>query len=572
MARLFLRPIGTPLEQALDRRGREENRQAMRRHADRYRAMREEVRAGWGAEYAGRVHHRGKLTAWERIERLADPGAAVLPFGTLVSYGLEFGEERRRSPGAGVVTAFLRVAGRQVVVIANDNTVAAGSWWPQTPEKIQRAQEAALRLRLPVLYLIDSSGLFLPEQSRSFPGRAGAGHIFKMNSLLSDRQVPQLAGVFGDCIAGGGYMPIISDRVYMTEQAYMVIAGSALVKGGKGQSVTSLSIGGPDVHVHLSGCADERVPDDGSLLARLRGEVEKLPTGAQGYYTYGREPAPPLYDPGELDELFPTDHRLPYDVRQVIARLVDHSLFWEALPERGREIVCGVGRIGGLYAGIVANNQEPDGGAGGGPARPGGILYREGTAKMSAFARACDHDGLPLVWLQDVSGFDIGAEAEREGLLGYGSGLLYTLSTLSTPVFTVLLRKASGAGYYAMNGRPFDPVLQLATPLSRLAVMEGRTLAVAAFRTKLDDSFRIAADDAEEREAVRRGMEAVERRIEGEMDPVLAARDMITDEVVLPGELRAWLEALIGMSYQSTGYRRVKNPRIWSLHDLERLR
>ncbi len=582
MARVILQPIGTPLDRAIDRRSREESRLAMQRHAARYRAMREEVRAGWGAEYAERVHRKGKLTAWERIERLADPGSAVLPFGTLVNYGLEFGEERRRSPGAGVVTAFLQVAGRQAVVIANDNTVASGSWWPQTPEKIQRAQEAALRLRLPVIYLIDSSGLFLPEQSRSFPGPTGAGRIFKMNSLLSDRQVPQLAGVFGDCIAGGGYMPIISDRVYMTEQAYMVIAGAALVKGGKGESVTSLSIGGPDVHVHLSGCADERVPDDGSLLARLRGEMEKLPSGAQGYYAYGREPAPPLYDPGELDELLPADHRLPYDARQVIARLVDDSLFWEALPERGREIVCGVGRIGGLYAGIVANNQEPgtaDGARrsadraapGAGRARPGGILYREGTAKMSAFARACDHDGLPLVWLQDVSGFDIGPEAEREGLLGYGSSLLYTLSTLSTPVFTVLLRKASGAGYYAMNGRPFDPVLQLATPLARLAVMEGRTLAVAAFRTKLDENFRIAAASPEEREAVRRGMEAVEQRIESEMDPLLAARHLVTDEVVLPGELRAWLEALIGMSYQSTGYRRVKNPRIWSLHDLERL-
>lgn len=535
-------------------------------------AKRDEVRDGWGERYRERVRAKGKLTTWERIERLRDPDSPVLPLGTLVNHGRTFGPEARSSPGAGVVTALLRVHGMWVVVIANDNTVASGSWWPQTPEKIQRAQEIALRLRLPVVYLVDSSGLFLPEQAATFSGRTGAGAIFRMNALLSDAGVPQLAGVHGDCIAGGGYMPIISDVVYMTEQAYMVIAGAALIKGAKSDTITSLAIGGPDVHVHLSRCADHRVPDDEVLLQHLRAEVARLPGSAREYYRRGVEPAPPYHDPGELDGLFPVDHRTAYDMRQVLARLVDRSLFCELLPGVGREMICGVGRVAGLWMAFIANNphltEHP---ANRRELRPGGILYREGIAKISEFSRTCNDDGLPIVWLQDISGFDIGIEAEKQGLLGYGSNLIYANSTNSVPMFAVLLRKASGAGYYAMAGLPYAPLLQLATPITRLAVMEGRTLAIGAFRTKLDERFEVASRDAEEAERVRRGMEQVERRIEQEMDPVEAAARRDVDEVVRPSELRPWLEAAAAMAYQATGARRIKNPRIWSLHDLRAL-
>ena len=226
MAKVVLEPIGAPRESAVDDVSWERQRLAMSKLNDSLQDKRDEVRAGWGAKYQARVREKGKLPTWERIDLLKDDDSPILPLGSLVNYGLTFGE--RPSPGAGVVTAFVRVAGRWVVVIANDNTVASGSWWPQTPEKIQRAQEIALRMRLPVVYLVDCSGLYLPEQGNTFPGRMGAGAIFRMNSLLSDAGVPQIAGVHGDCIAGGGYMPIISDVVYMTEQAYMVIAGAAL--------------------------------------------------------------------------------------------------------------------------------------------------------------------------------------------------------------------------------------------------------------------------------------------------------------------------------------------------------
>jgi 3-methylcrotonyl-CoA carboxylase beta subunit len=574
MAFVPLVPIGDPLPRVVDERVAADHRTALAALEDRLATRRTEVEAGWGPAYVERVHKKSKLTARERLHRLADPGTRTFEVGTFVNYGETFGQgaEAQKSPGAGVVTAFARVEGRWCMVIANDNTVASGAWWPRTPEKIQRAQMMALRLRVPTIYLVDCSGLFLPEQSRSFSGARGAGHIFKMNSLLSANGVPQIAGVFGDCIAGGGYMPIISDRVYMTEQAYMVIAGAALIKGAKSQKMTSLDIGGPEVHVHQSGCADVRVPDDETLLACIRRDVTKLPSSGADYYRGELAAMEPRFAARELNGILPTEHREAYDARQVLARLTDQSLFWEVMPEVGEEMICGVGKVGGLYAGFVINRQglvgDPEHP---GKQRPGGILYRGGIAKISAFSRACNDDGIPLIWLQDISGFDIGREAEAHGLLAYGSSLIYTNSTNTVPMFTVLLRKASGAGYYAMSGLPYDPVVQLSTCLSRQSVMEGRTLAIATYNTKLDDDFNILATDPAERAKIESGMREVEARIERDMDPFVAARQMDTDEIVEVSSLRPWLAALVEMAYQSTGSRRIKNPRIWSMHDLREL-
>jgi 3-methylcrotonyl-CoA carboxylase beta subunit len=561
MAFVPLRPIGTPLPAPPAFAARNGAREAT------LAAAQAEVREGWGASAAARVREKGKLPTWDRIERLVDPGTEVLPVGSYVNWGRDFRGSKRRAPGAGVVTAWCTVDGRRVIVIANDNTVASGSWWPLSPEKIERAQQMALDLRVPVVYLVDCSGLFLPEQALSFPGRTGAGHIFKKNSLLAAGGVPQIAGVFGDCIAGGGYMPIISDRVYMTESAYMVIAGAALIKGAKSQHLTSLDIGGPEVHVHQSACADVRVPDDETALAMIRREVARLPTSAAPFYRHGAEAAPPRFDPAEIAAILPDDHRQVYDMREVLARLVDDSLFCEVMADRGAEMITGVGRVGGLWCGFIANNllptPHPDQP---GRVRGGGILYREGIAKISAFSRSCNTDGLPIVWLQDIAGFDIGIEAEAQGLLGYGSSLIYTNSTNKVPMVTVLLRKASGAGYYAMAGMPYDPVLQLSTPLTRLAVMEGRTLAIAAFNTKLDDNFEIASADPAERAAIAAQMDETAARIETDMDPMAAAARMDTDEVVPFVALRAYLVAAVEMAWQTP--RPARNPRIWSLHDL----
>ena len=570
MAYVPLTPIGTPRRDKLDDRSFDKAREKVEALEARLREVKAETAEGWGKKYIDRVHEKGKLTARERLSLLADQGADVFEVGSLVNNAETFG--KLKSPGAGVITAFAKVAGRWCMVIANDNTVASGAWWPRTPEKIQRAQQMALRLRIPTIYLVDCSGLFLPEQSKTFSGARGAGHIFKMNSLLSANGVPQIAGVCGDSIAGGGYMPIISDRVFMTEQAYMVIAGAALIKGAKSQKITSLDIGGPEVHVHQSGCADVRVPDDATMLKRIREEVRKLPSSGADYYRGHGPGMEPRFSDLELSGLVPADHREAYDAVDVLARLCDDSLFWEVLPDVGREMICGIAKVGGLYAGFVINRQglvdHPERVD---EVRPAGILYKDSIAKIAAFSRACNDDGVPIVWLQDISGFDIGVEAEAQGLLGYGSSLIYTNSTNSTPMFTVLLRKAAGAGYYAMAGLPYDPVVQLSTMVSRLAVMEGRTLSIAAFNSKLDDDFNIISQDPDERAELVEKMKEVESRIEGDMDPLLAASAMNTDEIVCFDELRGWLKGLVEMSYQSTGYRRVKNPRIWSLHDLSLL-
>jgi acetyl-CoA carboxylase carboxyltransferase component len=570
MAKVPLAPIGRPRDAFLDAGSYERNVAALASKEALLAERRAKVAQGWGPEYVERVHQKGKLTSRERIERLKDPGTPIREIGTFVNHGRMFGKQE--SPAAGVVTAFVRVEQRWTMVIANDNTVASGAWWPRTPEKIERAQEMALRLRLPVIYLVDCSGLYLPEQSLSFPGRTGAGHIFQKNSLLSAAGVPQIAGVFGDCIAGGGYMPIISDRVYMTESAYMVIAGAALIKGAKSQHLSSLDIGGPEVHVAQSGCADVRVPDDQAALVLIRREIARLPSAGEAFYRHGADAAEPHQPARELGGLFPSDHRMGYEAEEVLARLVDQSLFWEILPGRGRELVTGIGRVDGLYMGFVINRQglmdDPEHR---GHKKPLGILYKEGIAKTAAFSRACNDDGIPIVWMQDISGFDIGVEAERLGLLGYGSSLIYTNSTNTTPMFTVLLRKASGAGYYAMAGHPYEPVVQLSSLLARQSVMEGRTLAIAAFNTKLDDEFNIATQDPSERAKIAQGMQETEARIEGDMDPYKAASQMDTDEIVSFGELRGWLECFAQASYQASGCRRVKNPRIWSLHDLAAL-
>ena len=280
MAKVILRPIGGEHTGASD-----EHAATL---AGALSERRAEVRTGWGKKYWDRVREKGKMPTWERIEALGDEGTHLLPMHTFVNYGERFGEAPgRSSPSAGVITGFLRVCARWCIVVANDNTVASGSWWPRTPEKIIRAQEMALKLKVPVVYLVDCSGLFLPEQGRSFSGQRGAGHIFKKNSELSAAGVPQIAGVFGDCIAGGGYMPIISDCVFMTEQAYMVIAGAALIQGAKSQNLSSLDIGGADVHVHLSACADHRVPDDAACLEAIRAELGKLSSSATDFLSTG---------------------------------------------------------------------------------------------------------------------------------------------------------------------------------------------------------------------------------------------------------------------------------------------
>lgn len=565
MAHLPLQTVGRALKD--DARG--ESRAAKTREREAELAeLQDSVRQGGGKRGEGKVRDSGRLPGRARLACLLDEGPSTwFELGQLT--GIDWRFQGKQAPGLGVITGIGRVCERLCIVIVNDNTLAAGAWWPGTPEKIQRAQQLALKLGLPVLYLVDCSGLYLPEQRHTFAGRLGAGAIFRLNAQLAARGVVQIAGVCGGSIAGGGYMPLISDRVLMSEQAYMVIAGAALIRGAKGSSLDDIELGGPEMHVHRSGCADERYPDDWALIAGMRAHVSKLPSSAKDFFASEPGSLEPEWPSEELYRVLPPDARSPYAIEDVLGRLLDGSLFWELLPEVGKEVVCGVGRLGGLDCGWVANRQGVL--AEGAQMRLGGVLYEQTITKISAFRRACEEDGLPLIWLQDVAGFDIGPDAEARGLLGLGSSLIYGNANAAQPNCTVLLRKASGAGYYAMHGLPYAPDLQLGTVLSRQAVMDGRTLAMARYRPKLDDNFEIASEDPEERAAIAAGMAKVEAQIDADMDYRAMASRGDCDAIVELAQLRSWLRVFVEASYQSTGFRKHKNRRIWSLHDLSRL-
>lgn len=566
MPKLILQPIGEALnyEDPLYKK----NIEFIQKKEQELTSYRKNINDGWGYEYQQRVKNKKKLTAHERIYALVDDTNEILYFNTFTNFSYEFGDDKKTSPNAGVITALAKVNNRWVVIIANDNTVASGSWWPNTPQKIIRAQEFALKTGIAVVYLVDCSGLFLPKQADAYPGKYGAGHIFKMNSLLSQKGIPQIAGVCGDCIAGGGYMPIISDKVFMTNQAYMVIAGAALISQAKSQNISSHDIGGSHIHVNISNCADEQVIDDEAMISRIKEEVNKLPQSANCYYRNNFLASLPKYSVDEIDGLLPFSPKESYEIEQVIARLVDDSLFYEYEKEQGKEVICGLAKISGLWVGILANNQKlfehPYDKS---KKRPGGILYKEGVQKLSRFSRILNDDGIPMIWLQDVSGFDVGIEAEKQGLLSYGSNLIHGISNYSTPMITVLLRKASGAGYYAMAGMPYEPLLQIATPISRLAVMEGQTLAAGAYHTKLDDAGNIMAANQEEYDKIAQGMKNIIDTIEKDMNPYKAAAQMDIDEIVMPKELRKYLVAFSEICYQTISFRNIKNPRIWSIFD-----
>jgi len=569
MAKLFLKLIGNKIK--TNEKNYLINKKKMKEINNSLDKIKNKMYIGWGEKYIKRVHNKKRMTAWERINYISDLNENILPIGTLVNHLEIFQDEKqdRTAPSAGIITVLTRINKRIIMIIANDNTVASGSWWPRTPEKIIRSQEIALKLNIPIIYLIDCSGLFLPEQRKSFPGQYGGGRIFKMNSLLSNKGIPQISGVMGDCIAGGGYMPIISDKVFMTENAYMVIAGAALIKGSKSEKINSNDIGGPHIHVHVSNCADFRVPDDKTCLDRIKIEISNLSSSSVDYYRYSFESSEPFFKTDEISSLLPINSQFSYDIKEIISRLIDDSLFHEVLPNIGKEVITGIARINGLYVGIASNVQGiiecSD------KKKPGGILYKEGVAKLSVFSRTCNADGIPIIWLQDVSGFDIGEDAEKEGLLGFGSSLIYTNSTNTTPMCTVILRKSSGAGYYAMAGLPYDPIIQLATPIAKLGVMEGKTLSIGAFRSKLNDDFEIKSTDINEINTIKNGMKNLERRIDEDMNPYLAANNMDIDEIIKTSEIRKYLSYFVECCYQFHGIRRIKNPRIWSLHDLELL-
>ncbi|HXG32038.1 MAG TPA: acyl-CoA carboxylase subunit beta [Bryobacteraceae bacterium] len=436
----------------------------MRGLVEEVRRLEERLRAGGGPAKVEKQHREGKLTARERIARLLDPGAPFLEIGLLVAWDKYDGQ----APGAGVVTGVGKIEGRPAVIVANDATVKAGAWWPETIHKILRAQEIAMRNRVPIVYLVDSAGVNLPYQDGIFPGQYGAARIFYYNSLMRRKlKVPQFAAVMGPCIAGGAYLPALSDVIIMVKRtSFMGLGGPNLVRGATGQVVNAETLGGAELHTSVSGVAHYAAENDGHALELIRSRFRDLPAPPPGV-----SGNPPAKAPETLYGVLPEDHRLAYDVEEITQAVFDAGEWLEFQPEYAPEMLCANARLCGRPVAVIANRRgfvKTRSGP-----RVGGIVYTESARKVAYFVETAERHGLPLIYLQDVSGFMVGVEAESAGIIRAGAEMVETMACATVPKIVVTINHASGAGYYAMAGQGFDPNFTFAWPTARIGVMEG---------------------------------------------------------------------------------------------------
>ena len=509
------------------------------------RALEARLREGGGADKVARQHKQGRLTARERVERLCDLGTPFLEVGLLVAYDRYEGQ----APAAGVVTGLGVVHGRDVVVVANDATVKAGSWWPETITKILRAQEIAMRCRVPIVYLVDSAGVNLPYQGGVFPGQYGAARIFYYNSVMRRHlRVPQLAAVMGPCIAGGAYLPALSDVIVMTKgTSFMGLGGANLVKGATGQTTDNETLGGAATHTQVSGVAHYMADDDEAALAKLRDLVERLPAPRSVATRDGRPPAVPserLYD------ILPADHRMSYDMHDVLRAVVDAGELDEFQADLAREIICADARIDGIPVGVIANQRGLINARPGERPRFGGILYAESAEKVAFYIDRCDRQGIPLLFVQDVSGFMVGPDAEHEGIIRSGARFVEAMATARVPKIVLTVNHASGAGYYAMAGQGFDPDFIFSWPTGRMGVMEGESAVQAVHGPAIEKARAarqpLAAD-------VQASVDEMRADYEHQLDARFAAARGFVDAIVHPEDTRGALATALRAALQNPG-------------------
>ena len=500
--------------------------------------LEERLRAGGGPSRIEKQHRAGKMTARERIAALLDPETRFLEIGLLIAYDRYDGQ----APAAGVVTGLGKIEGRPAVVVANDATVKAGAWWPETITKILRAQEVAMRNRLPIVYLVDSAGVNLPYQDGIFPGQYGAGRIFYYNSLMRRKlRIPQIAAVMGPCIAGGAYLPALSDVIIMVEGvSFMGLGGPNLVKGATGQVIDAEPLGGARMHTTVSGVAHYMATDDADCLARIRQRFRQLPAPR----AWGRADAPlPRLDPADLYAVLPTDHRLPYDIEEVLFRIFDGGDYAEFQPGHAPEILCANAALCGQPVAIIANRRgflKSEG-----RPRIGGIIYAESARKVAYFVETAERLGQPLVYLQDVSGFMVGPEAERAGIIRAGAEMVESMSCASVPKIVLTLNHASGAGYYAMAGQGFDPNFTFNWPTARIGVMEGESAIQALYAVELE-KYKGGALPEELQQAVDKTRADYERWLDSKYAAARGHCDAVIDPLRTREVLAFALEACQG--------------------------
>jgi acetyl-CoA carboxylase carboxyltransferase component len=511
------------------------------------RELEAKLREGGGTDKIKKQHEQGKLTARERVELLLDPDTYSQEIGLLVAYDQYDGA----APAAGVVTTVGRVAGRECVVVANDATVKAGSWWPETIKKILRAQEVAMRSRVPIIYLVDSAGVNLPYQGGVFPGQYGAARIFYYNSIMRRYlHVPQIAAVMGPCVAGGAYLPALSDVIIMVEKtSFMGLGGANLVRGATGQTIDNETLGGARTHTEVSGVAHYREETDETCIAKIREIISELPVSSErapASITQSRDAARPLED---LYEIIPEDHRHPYDAREVLACVLDEGHLEEFQADYAREMLTGHARVRGLQVGVIANSRglvrEK-----GKPPKFGGIIYTESAEKVAYFIETCNRHRTPLLFIQDVSGFMVGAEAEHSGIIRAGARFVEAMATATVPKIVLTINHASGAGYYAMAGQGFDPDFIFSWPTGRMGVMEGDSAAQAIHGTQLE---RLKREGREPDERLKAEIERVRADYEHQLDAKFAAARGYVDAVIAPEETRDALELALRVSLNFGG-------------------
>jgi acetyl-CoA carboxylase carboxyltransferase component len=490
------------------------------------------IHEGGGAKAIARQHEKGRLTARERINRLIDPGTDFFELGLWAAWGMY--RDWGGAPSAGVVTGIGTVSDRRVMLIANDATVKAGAFFPMTCKKVLRAQRIALENRLSLIYLVDSAGVFLPLQDEVFPDEDDFGRIFRNNAVISATGVPQFAAILGNCVAGGGYLPVLCDKLLMTEGSGLYLAGPALVKAAIGQNVDHEELGGASMHAAVSGTIDFREKDDPACLERLRRLVGNLPADPNRIAST-HAPGRPSSD---LMKLFTGDTRQEYDVRDLLACILDAGPFDEYKAEYGQTLVCGYGRLGGIPVGVVANQRKRCRPASG-PLQYGGVLYVDSADKAARFIMDCNQGRMPLLFLQDVNGFMVGRDSEQAGIIRSGAKLVNVIANSVVPKITVILGGSFGAGNYALCGKAFDPRFLFAWPTARYAVMGGEQAASTLLDITVSALRRAGHEpDADELVELRRKVEA---SYEEQTDVRYAAARLWIDKILDPVETRATL-------------------------------
>ncbi len=493
------------------------------------------------------MHRQGKLSPRERVAGLLDPGAPWVEVGLLVAYDRYDGQ----APGAGVITGVGVVEGREVVVVANDATVKAGSWWPETIGKILRAQEIAMRQRIPIIYLVDSAGVNLPYQGGVFPGQYGAARIFYYNSIMRRYlHVPQISAVMGSCVAGGAYLPALSDVIFMVDgTSFMGLGGANLVKGATGQTVDGEELGGARTHTEISAVAHYMAANDKECLTKIRQYVGRLPR-SPGLQHRLAEVEAPKRSAEDLYQILPENHRMSYHVRELLDCLLDGGRLEEFQPRVAQEMICGHARIEGWPVAVIVNDRRLIKGKKGEPPRFGGIIYTESAEKVAYFIETASRERLPILFIQDVSGFMVGPEAEHSGIIRAGARFVEAMATAVVPRIVLTVNHASGAGYYAMAGQGFDPDFIVSLPTGRMGVMEGESAIMAVHGREIEKAKKEKRPVAPDTEAAIDQMRADYDR---DLDARHAAARGQVDAIVAPEETRATLAFLLRVSANYAG-------------------